>query len=225
MLNTNQQNDIETLLSYTIASADMRFIEIGERRIMLRSKPGFGQVVQGEMDGCGPDCEIDLGEILLEYALTCEGWKEEKASWESAGLFGVRLGRQLAVRLCKDSEPDETIGFAFTCILNSMRVPYTIEKTKDRIRFTLAYSPLEETASRMGAYRGIPAAQRALIALCRTVVQIAAPSWMLIRPSRQKTAQSPYRPIRTIELARKTVPSQEMANHAKPGRHDQKNFN
>lgn len=172
---------------------------------MLRSKPGLGPIVQGEMDGCGPDCEIDLGEILLEYALSCEGCKDDETAWESAGLFGVQLGRKLAVRLCKDSEPIETMVLAFTCILNSLQVPFTLERTADRIKFSLAHSPLEDAAQRTGFNRGITTAHRALTALCRTMVRAAASNWTLIQPSRQEAASPTVVPIRALEIAKMTT--------------------
>ena len=153
---------------------------------MLRSVPGLGLVVHGEMDGCGPDCEINLSEILLEYALTCEGCGDEETAGESAGLFGVRLGRLLAERLCREDEPAAMIAFSFACILNSMRVPYTTEQSEDRIRFVLAHNPLDEAARAMGSSRGAATARRAFAALCRTVLRIAAPNWTLILPSRQE---------------------------------------
>jgi len=212
--NPIQQNKDDALFTYRVASADMRYIEIGERRIVLRSVPGMGPIVLGEMEGCEPDCEINLGEILLEYALTCEGCRDEAAAGESAGLFGVRLGRLLAERLCRDSEPVESITFAFTCILNSMRVPYTSDRFEDRIRFSMAYNPLDQAAQEMGVSRGAATARRALAALCKTVLRITAPDWVLILPARQEavspavlpvdswTGEADTQPMLVIEMAR-----------------------
>ena len=41
------------LFNYTLASADMRYIEVGERLIYLRTDPDRGPVIRGEIDGCG----------------------------------------------------------------------------------------------------------------------------------------------------------------------------
>lgn len=193
-----QSIEDDALFSYIVASADMRYIEVGERQIMLRNEPGIGPMMRGEMEGCGPDCEINLSEILLEYALTCEGCRDLETAGESAGLFGVRLGRVLAARLCQDSDRVETVKAGFRCILNSMQVPYTFEQSEDRLRFDLAYSPVHEAAQGMGSTRGIGSAQRALTNLCRTVLRIMAPNWTLVQPSKQDIGGF----VRVIEIVR-----------------------
>ena len=54
------------LLSYVIASADMRYVEVNRREVYLRQDPELGLIVRGEMEGCGPACYVDLNQVLLE---------------------------------------------------------------------------------------------------------------------------------------------------------------
>ena len=174
------------LFSYTVASAEMRYIEVGERDIFLRSDPELGLVVRGEMPGCGPSCNANLSRILLEYALTCEGCKDKEEAAESAGLFGVRLGKILAAKLCIDPirvKPIDNISHSFECILNSMGVSYQIDCTPDQLRFSLDESPLHKAARKTGTNRGVSNALRSFIALCRTMLRILAPEWTIQEPS------------------------------------------
>ena len=86
------------VLSYVIASADMRYIEIGKREVYLRNDPKADLVFQGEIPGCGPDSFVDLSEILLEYAMSCEGYREQSVVSEEVTRFGEQLGEILLAK-------------------------------------------------------------------------------------------------------------------------------
>jgi hypothetical protein len=169
----------EVLISYKIASADMRFIEVGEREVYLQFDPQSGPIICAAMPGSQPGCEIDLSEILLEAALAAEDRDNDIESDGLASLFGIRLGRVLAARLCKDGDTTDIITDAFACIFNSMRVEYTLQYTNELISFRLSRSPLQDAAMRLGSTRGLGSARRVFYALCKTMLRIMAPNWTL----------------------------------------------
>lgn len=173
------------LLAYTVASADMRYIEVNEREVYLRHDPT--PVVRGEMPGCDSSCDADLSLVLLEYVISCEGCKGEPIEAEAADRFGAQLGAKLVHHLYpapQDTPVVTRLSGAFNCILNSMYVSFSTEHTPEkRVWYTLAHNPLEATAQETGFSRGVNMAHRAFVACCASIVQTIAPDWALVQPS------------------------------------------
>ena len=188
------------LFSYVVASADLRYIEVGERGVYLRWDPELGLIVRGEMTSVGPGHYANLSRILLEYALTCEGCKDHETAAQSAGLFGVRLGRILAVELCQDptrTAVKDSVNQVFDIILNSMGVPCQKEHALDRLHYKFDEGPLINEAKKTGFSRGISLAHRSFVNLCRTILRVLAPDWVLYEPSERQTEN----PILEVILA------------------------
>ncbi len=95
-LNICQAKDMQ-LLWYVLASADMRYCEVGEREIYLRYDPAFGFVVRAKLIGSEQTCSINLAQILLEYSMSCEGWQELHVQSSLVDQFGCRLGSLIAM--------------------------------------------------------------------------------------------------------------------------------
>ena len=195
-------NDISDslLFSYVIASADMRYIEVGEREIYLRTDPQLGLVVRGEMSGFGSSNYANLSRILLEFALTCEGCDDQQEAGESAVLFGVRLGRILVDKLCQDPSglnKTDNLSYAFECVVNSLGTPSHKNYSATQLRFTFDEGPLNKAAQVTGIKRGVSTAHRSFVALCKTMLRILAPDWILREPSQQDSEV----PIREVVLA------------------------
>ena len=174
------------VFSYRIASADMRYIEIGVREIYLRNDPEVGLVFRGEISGCGADCFENLSEILLEYALSCEGCQEPGVSANEVARFGEHLAGILLAKTrpkIVESPPIEKLSHAFKVILNSMNANYVQESQADRLSYTLDCCPLSECASRTGLRRNVEMAHISLIALCKRLIKALAPDWALVQPS------------------------------------------
>ena len=176
------------LLAYVIASADMRYIEINEREIYIRQDPVVGMVVRGEISGCGAGCYADLSQIFLEYAMSCEGCSDQTEGEKSVTRFGARLGAILAARLSEDYIGLSTIdqlSQAFEFILNSMAVPFTLERTDRNLRYTLAHCPLCESGKKTGLSREMALARLGFAVLCESILRSFAPDWSLLKPSIQ----------------------------------------
>ena len=192
--------EVTPVLSYTMASADMRYIEIGVREIYLREDPATGLVFRGEISGCGPGCYVDLNEILLEYAMSCEGCREEDPALEEVASFGVRLGEILV----KKKQPDmvdlpstDKLTKVFDCILKSMGAEFSLDRQIDRLEYNLRCCPLSECAKAAGLSRNVEMAHVSFTALCKTVIQAVAPQWALNQPSEDDT----HLPIHKIVIA------------------------
>ena len=176
--------------SYVIASADMRYIEIGEREVYLRHDPEAGLVFRGEISGCGPGCFIDLSEILLEYAMSCEGCREQNVAAEEVVRFGEHIGEILLANTYPDFGELPTIeklSNAFKCILNSMSATYIEERKADQLVYSLDCCPLSECAKSTGLSRCVERAHLSFSALCESLIKALAQNWVLMQPSREDT--------------------------------------
>jgi hypothetical protein len=178
------------VFSYVIASADMRYIEIGERGIYLRHDPDAGLVFRGEISGCGPGCFIDLNEILLEYAMSCEGCREQSVASEEVVRFGEQLGEILVANTYPDItelSTTEKLSSAFKAILNSMSATYTEKRKADQLEYSLECCPLSECAKMTGLSRSIEMADLSFTALCKSLIKALAPNWVLVQPTENGT--------------------------------------
>lgn len=174
--------------SYPIASGDMRYIEIGERDIYLRNDPESGLIFQGQIAGCGPKCHFELNEILLEYALSCEGCRDQGLATKEVIQFGKYLGEVLGETIAhqhKDSPDSQKISNAFKCVLNSMSANYIEHIKSDRIEYRLDCCPLSECARNIGLNRSITMAYISFVALCRSLIKNIAPGWELKKPNEE----------------------------------------
>lgn len=199
---TSQPDQIQDahLLSFVIASADMRYVEVNRREVYLRHDPELGLIVRGEMEGCGPACYVDLNQILLEHALSCEGCKDHVIAIETAEHFGRRFAQALVTGLAvgtQDVPPADRLAAAYECLLRSMSVPFKVQREAQRLRYDLAFSPLHQAAEGRALNLGLPMARWSFVTLCETVVKTLAPGWELLHP----VYRAAERPIQRIELA------------------------
>ena len=128
------------VFAYALASADLRYIEIGERDIYLRQEQGKGRIFRGEIAGCGPECYINLSEILLEYAMSCEGCSRAELATEMITHFGDYLGQVLveaAAGETRELSSSDRLSYAMRSILKSMNVEFTEEKLPGSISYAL----------------------------------------------------------------------------------------
>ena len=192
----------EELLSYVIASGDMRFIGIGERVLYLRSDPELGQVIRGEMPGCGSDCYVNFSQTLLEYVMSCGDCRQAELAAKAADHFGEQLGQKLRTVCFEDTAVSpklENLTNVLTLILNSMDVPFQLDQSENQLQFTLAYCPLHTTAHKTGLNLWVALAHRALISLVETLLQDLAPKWTLQTPAERESEK----PIQEILFVRK----------------------
>ncbi len=187
--------------SYALASADMRYIEIEKRDIYLRDDPEYGLVFRGEIFGCGTGCFVDLSEILLEYAMSCEGCREEGVASKEVIRFGERLGEILVAKThhaIANSTIPEKLSSSFKRILNSMSTTFIEEIKEDHLQYSLDCCPLSECAKTTGLSRNAEIASVSFIALCKSVIKALAPDWVLTQPQEGVSTL----PLHTIVVAK-----------------------
>ncbi len=185
-MNETLDTQAAPVFSYTLASSDLRYIEIGEREIFLSDEPGKGLVFRGEITGCGPECDINLSEILLEYAMSCEGCSRAELATEMILHFGDHLGQVYVDNIGKDSQEHdstEQISSALSCILNSMEAKFIESKKSASLEYSLDCCPLSECAKDTGLNRSVEMAYLTFIALVNGILDRMAPEWALVRPS------------------------------------------
>ena len=186
------------LLSFVIASADMRYVEVNRREVYLRQDPELGLIVRGEMADCGPACYVDLNQILLEHALSCEGCKDHVIAVETAEHFGRRFAKALVTALDSDAgtAPAERLAAVYDCLLRSMVVPFKVQREAKALRYDLSFSPLHQAAEGRALNLGLPMGRWTFVTLCESIVKTLAPEWELLHP----VYRAAERPILTIEL-------------------------
>ena len=185
-MNETLETQDAPVFTYALASADLRYIEIGEREIYLRREPEGSLIFRGEIAGCGPDCYINLSEILLEYAMSCEGCSRAELATEMITHFGDHLGQiyvENADQSLSDLNQQENISNALACILNSMGAKFVAAIQPDSMEFSLDCCPLSECARDSGLNRSVEMAYLAFIALVNSVLSRLSPEWTLVRPS------------------------------------------
>lgn len=180
------------LLSFFIASADMTYNEIAEREVYLLGDEKVGYALRGEIAGCGEGCYTDLNQVLLEFALSCEGCIDQQSAEASIAKFGRRLGIVLTEKLPLDfaaiSDLDR-LTRTFGCVLDSMSVPYDTAHTPDRVHYTLDYCPLCEAGQITGLNRELTLARYGFAALCQSLVSTLAPGWFVLKPLPEESDQ------------------------------------
>jgi len=175
------------LFNYTLASADMRYIEIGERVIYLRTDPNRGLVIRGEIEDCGSACHVDLSQIFLEYTLSCEGCRQAGVVEEAVVYFGERIGNLLAARIYPDREsiPEiERLTGMLDCVFASMDLPYSLDRETGSLHYRFHSCPFCDNQQFAGFLRSMEMARLGFIALCESILKNLAPGWVLVKPDR-----------------------------------------
>jgi hypothetical protein len=185
-MNESLEKQDAPVFSYALASGDLRYIEIGEREIFLRRVPGKGLVFRGEIAGHGSDSYINLSEILLEYAMSCEGCSRAELATEMLLHFGDQLGQIYLENTNQENETlseEEKLSRAMVCLLTSMDAKYSEEHQSQSLEYSLDCCPLSECARDTGLNRSVEMAYLSLVELFNSIIAKLAPEWTLIKPS------------------------------------------
>jgi hypothetical protein len=181
----SDQSAPRLLASYVIASADMRFIERSEREIYIRGDAENEYIIRGEMPGCGATCFASLGQVLLEFVMSCEGCVDPVEQAESVDDFCDMLGRACATWLnqhVSGISTSEQLHTAMTSVCRSLIVPFAERVASDKLSYSFVENPLEKTASSLGMNRAVELAQRGLNQFVSALTSEIAPDWVLIQP-------------------------------------------
>jgi hypothetical protein len=169
---------------YPIASSDLYYSEIGQRDVYVRDDLVHGFQMWGELTGAGESTAISLSEIFLEYAMTCQTGYEEKQAYALMESFGSGMGQAVAMYMLDniflDGFPNPGIC-ALECILETMKVDFTIHQIGPELRFIICDCPFDKTAGQTG----LPQSELAhvgLNAMCQGLLKVIQPELPVASP-------------------------------------------
>lgn len=138
---------------YTIASADMYYSEMGQRDICVSDDPQEGLRIWGEMPIGGGASSVDLCQIFLEYALSCQAARTPEQSYNEMRAFGEHMGEMLASYITNTplmKSATNPGACALESLLEAMHAHLSIEHIGPELRFVVAGCPLLETSQNTG---------------------------------------------------------------------------
>lgn len=169
---------------YPIASTDMYYNEIGQRDVYANDDPVHGFQIWGELTGAGDQTAITLCEIFLEYAMFCQTGFDESQSYALMESFGSGLGQAVAMYMLDniflDRFPNPGVC-ALECMLETLRVDFTIHQIGPELRFIICDCPFDKTAGQTG----LPQSELAhvgLNAMCQGLLKIIQPELPVASP-------------------------------------------
>jgi hypothetical protein len=162
---------------YPIASADMYYNEVGQRDVYAFDDLVHGFQIWGELTGAGEQTTISLCEIFLEYAMFCQTGFDESQSYALMESFGSGLGQAVAMYMLDniflDGFPNPGVC-ALECVLETLRVDFTIHQIGPELRFIICDCPFDRTAGQTGLPQS-ELAHTGLNAMCQGLLKIIQP--------------------------------------------------
>jgi hypothetical protein len=169
---------------YPIASSDMYYNEVGQRDVFVRDDLLHGFQIWGELNGAGEETSISLCEIFLEYAMFCQTGYKEAEAYALMESFGSGMGQATAIYMLDNIFPD---GFpnpgvcALECVLETLKVNFTIHQIGPELRFIICECPFDKTAR----HTGLPESELAhvgLNAMCQGLLKVIQPELPVASP-------------------------------------------
>jgi hypothetical protein len=180
----NIQTKPTLICRYPIASTDMYYSEVGQRDVFVRDDLAQGFQIWGELTGAGEETSISLCEIFLEYALSCQTGYEENQAYGMMESFGSGLGQAVAMYMLDsvflDGFPNPGVC-ALECVLETLKVNFTVHQLGPELRFIICDCPFEKTA----AQTGLPQSELAhvgLNAMCQGLLYVIQPELPVASP-------------------------------------------
>jgi hypothetical protein len=169
---------------YPIASSDMYYNEVGQRDVFACDDLVHGFQIWGELTGAGEQTSISLCEIFLEYAMFCQTGFDDSQSYALMESFGSGMGQAAAMYMLDniflDGFPNPGVC-ALECVLETLRVDFTIHQIGPELRFIICDCPFDKTAGQTG----LPQTELAhvgLNAMCQGLLKIIQPELPVASP-------------------------------------------
>jgi formate/nitrite transporter len=202
MISRNPNGKGVPLCSYILASGDMFIHEANQREIYVRDDPVEGFQIWGEIPGQDAIPAADLGQILLEYSMSCLSCGNIPQAYRQMDAFGKHIGEALAVKMIEGMPArDATLRAiaALQCVFESMKVTFKVQEIDGKVSYVLDHCPLCKKADETGV-RHVELAHHGLNALCQSQVDALAPGLALRLPS-DPTIDHTFSVITTHEAA------------------------
>lgn len=183
---THSIEDIR-LLSYEVGSADLWYSGLCVRDVSLCLAPDYELMIYGKLPDSGNTGSADLSQIILEYALSVQDFRNPARAFHAADCFGGRLGRNLAHQLDQlgwTTATSDLVCSTLHLIFRSMAASYTIYFSSKRIDLELDECPLHRCAQQTGIHCDMAIAHHAFRALVESVLFNLAQEWSVAGSNR-----------------------------------------
>ena len=190
---SDKQSHRRLVLTYPLGSGDRHFEVEEQRTVYLELNPEVGPRLIGEIAASGEKSDINLAELLLEFALFLEEVQDRDRVLRQVEFFGDQIGRSLA-KMIQEDWPDlsllEQAGRALDCVLFSMGARYTVRRVKNVLRYDLDLCPLKVVAQSKGRTLEEESSHQILMAICQSLVQAICPTIEVKIPGNSEAAHT-----------------------------------
>jgi hypothetical protein len=174
------ENYGKQILTYQIASGEMRYELENERTVYLQGGPETGFILYGKIPDAADVSSVNLAQVLLEFAMS---WHAPRGDQSEARRqmknFGRHIGEALADRIAQTvpvSDVLQRAAHALEDIFRSLNASIAShQETENELRYELDQCPLHLAAEVTGMGREVYPAQHALNAVFQGLVTAIDP--------------------------------------------------
>ena len=166
------------ILTYQIASSEMRYVVQNERTVYLQGEPESGFILYGEIPDKGCTSSVNLAEVLLEFAMTWDAPGDQSEALRQMQVVGGHIGEVLAdqiVEAMPASRVLQRVAHALEGVFRSLDASFADQRTKNGLHYDLDPCPLRVAADVTGMGREMDPAHHALNAICQNLVSVIDP--------------------------------------------------
>lgn len=174
------------ILTYQIASGEMRYVVENERTVYLQGDPETGFILYGEIPDEGDVSSVNLAEVLLEFAMSWHAPGDQSEARRQMETFGRHIGEALADQIAQTMPVSGVLqraAHALEDVFRSLNAPLANQQqTKNELRYELDQCPLRVAAEVTGMGREADPAHHALNAICQSLVSAIDPKLRIQLP-------------------------------------------
>jgi hypothetical protein len=168
------------ILTYQIASREMRYEIENERTVYLQGGPETGFILYGKIPDAADVSSVNLAQVLLEFAMSWQAPPgDQSEAWRHLEHFGRHIGEALADQI-EQTMPVSSVlqraAHALEDIFRSLDAPIANQQeTENELRYELDQCPLHLAAEVGGMSREARPAHHALNAMFQGLVAAIDP--------------------------------------------------
>ena len=173
------------ILTYPIASGEMHYVVENQRTVYFQGDPETGFSLCGRIADGSEASTVNLAEVLFEFAMTWNTPGDPSEARRQMRIFGGNIGEALADQSTQAEPVDCALGRAASVLKDvfcSLDVSFTVQHTKNEVRYELDQYPLRVAAEVTGMGREAELAHHALNAICQSVVNAIDPQLQIQLP-------------------------------------------
>jgi hypothetical protein len=163
----------------------MRYAVENERTVYLQGAPETGFSLYGEIPDGGEAAFVNLGEVLLEFAMSWDVPGAPTEARRQMQIFGTHIGEALADQSARAKPVNGVLGRAACAledVFRSMDASFAYRQSKSEMHYELDRCPLHAVAQVTGMRREAELAHHALNAICQSLVSAIDPELQIQLP-------------------------------------------